>query len=95
MSKNRVSEAVARPARTGVQATPAFLLVWLVDENIWNMNDETFTVMTILVTMLFSFIQTAIENLKGKAFLRNIPPASAPITDTDETQTPGANEAGL
>ena len=91
MSKTRVSEAVARPARTGTQATPAFLITWLVDENIYNMNDETFAVVTVLLTMLFSFLQTGFENWKGRAFLRNIPPADAPVTDTDETQVPGGD----
>lgn len=76
--KRRVPEKVARPTRTAVQGTPAFLIVWMIDENFWNMNDQTFGVMVLLLTGLFSFLQTAYEDAKKVGFMREVPPTTVP-----------------
>jgi hypothetical protein len=79
--RKKVNEAVARPARTAVQATPAFLITSFIDSTIWDMNDETFGLVVLILTTVFSFVQTAIENSRGKGLMRNVPPKEAPVID--------------
>lgn len=70
MSTAYVSEAVARPVRTAVQATPAWIMTEAIDSFVYDMNDRQYGVLVLLITMLIGFIQTLIESKIGKAFLR-------------------------
>lgn len=83
MSKTRISEAVARPLRTAPQGGAAWAFTEGIDAFIYDMNDRQYGISIVLLTMLFSFIQTAIENGIGKAFLRSVPPYSTPVVDDD------------
>lgn len=78
--RKKVSESVARPARTAIQATPAFILTQLVD-SFYNLNDTQFGLVVLVLTALISYVQTEIENHTGKGLLRNVPPTDAPVVD--------------
>ena len=80
---NTVSEAVARPVRTATQGGLAWALVETTDAFIWNMDDRQYGVAIVLLGILFSFIQTAIEDGIGKAFLRDLPPQPQPILEDE------------
>lgn len=84
-TKPTVSEVLARPLRTAPQGGAAWAVTEGVDAFIWNMDDRQYGILVVLLTMLFSFVQAAIENGIGKAFLRTLPDHPQPITDTDAT----------
>lgn len=82
MSNTIVSEAVARPVRTAVQATPAWAITEGIDAFLWDMSDRQYGIAVILFTMLIGFVQNAIENGIGKAFLRDTRVTDVPAVDT-------------
>ncbi len=75
---NQITEKAARPARTLMQASPAFATTEGIDAWLYDMNDRQYGVTIILLTMLFSFFQTAYEDYKGRAVLRNVTPNGVP-----------------
>ncbi len=75
---SQITEKVARPGRTLMQASPAFAVTEGIDAWVYDMNDRQYGVTIILLTMLFSFIQTAYEDYKGRAVLRNVTPQGVP-----------------
>lgn len=77
-----ISEAIARPVRTAVQGGPAWVITEFVDAWFYDMSDRQYGVLVLLLTMLIGYIQTAVENAKGKGFLRAVPSAKVPIADT-------------
>lgn len=83
-TNKKVSEAVARPVRTAVQAAPAWVITEFVDAWLFDMDERQFGVLVLLLTMLFAWIQAAIENAKGVGFLRSVPPTKVAITDTPQ-----------
>lgn len=78
MSK-QVSAAVSRPARTALQATPAFAIVAFADAWIYNMSDTQFGAAVGLLTVVLGVIQNATENRLGKGLLRRVPPTTDPV----------------
>lgn len=66
----RISEPKARTVRTAIQASPALAIVEGIDAWYYDMNDRQYGVSVILLTMLFSFLQTTYEDYKGRALLR-------------------------
>lgn len=85
MTKHKsVNEPVARGTRTIIQATPAYLIALLID-SFWNMDDNQFGIVVLLLTAAVSFIQTAVENYTGKGLLRHVPPTASPVVDNDGT----------
>lgn len=66
----RISEPKARTVRTAMQASPAFAIVEGIDAWVYDMNDRQYGAAIILLTMLFSFLQTTYEDYKGRAILR-------------------------
>lgn len=78
--RKQVSESVARPARTAIQATPAFLITQLIDA-FYDLNDTQFGLVVLILTALISFVQTEIENQAGKGLLRSVPPTKSPVVD--------------
>lgn len=80
MSKTRISEAVARPLRTAPQGGAAWALTEGIDAFLWDMNDRQYGILVVLLTMVFSFIQVAIEDGISKAFLRNVTD-TVPVVD--------------
>lgn len=80
-TNGKVSQVVARPIRTAVQGTPAYVIVYFL--NVWHipsMNPEQFGGSVLFLTLLFSLLQPLIENKIGKGFLRTVPSQSvAPV----------------
>lgn len=83
-SKVTVSESVARAGRTAPQGGLAWAISEGIDAFFYDMSDRQYGVLIVLLTMLFAFIQSAIENGIGRAFLRNVPPTKSPVVDDDE-----------
>lgn len=81
MATNKVSEALARPVRTGLQGTPAWVITEGIDAWVYDMNDRQYGVLVLLLTMLVGWMQTAYENHVGKGLLRQVPPTEAPVVD--------------
>lgn len=77
----RVPWSVAGPARTLIQAAPAAAVVEFVDAFVHDMSDRQYAALVVLLTMLLGAVQGAVENWKGKAILRQIPPLEVPIVD--------------
>lgn len=74
-SDTQVSEAIARPVRTLVQAAPAGVITEFIDAFLWDMSDRQYAALVVLLTLVISFGQNAWENSRGKGlFLRNVPP---------------------
>lgn len=94
-----VSEATARAGRTAPQGGLAWALTEGVDAFFYDMTDRQYGVLIVLLTIVFAFVQAAIENGIGKALLRNVPPFDAPVADADETpvveDVDGKHEAGV
>lgn len=82
-----VPSAVARTARTGIQAAPAWAVVEGIDAFFYDLNDRQFGIAVILLTMLFSFIQNTIENGIGKGLFR-LPTAETPVLGDRNEVTP-------
>lgn len=76
-----VSEVLARPVRTAVQGTPAWIITEMVDAFLVDLTDRQYGILVLFLTMVFSFVQTAIENKTGKGLLRKVPPTEAPVVD--------------
>lgn len=81
MPGTTVSEAVARPARTAIQSTPAFALIELLEAfEVYDFTDRQYGVTLMVLTAIVSFIQNKIENNRGKGFfLRSVPPLAVPV----------------
>lgn len=77
----RVSEALARPIRTGMQATPAWVITEGIDALVWDMTDRQFGAVMGILTLVIGWVQVTVENAKGKAILRAVPPKQAPVID--------------
>lgn len=86
MTTSKVSEALARPARTAGQGTAGWVGTEFIDAFIYNMNDRQYGILVVVLTIVFGWIQVVVENYLGKAFLRRIPAVEVPVTDTDETK---------
>lgn len=78
-----VSEAVARPVRTAVQMAPSAVATELIDIFLYDMDERGYMAVFAALTLLFGWIQTAVENYNGKGFLRNVPPVTSPVVDND------------
>lgn len=63
--------AAKRPIRTATQGAPAWILTEAIDSMLWDMDDRQYGVMVLLLTMVISYAQTAIENWHGSGFLRD------------------------
>lgn len=85
MAHTTVSEAIARPLRTAPQGGLAWAVTEGIDAFIVDMDERQYGVLIVLLTMVFSFVQTAIENGIGKAFLRRLPATEQPIVDEEST----------
>lgn len=70
-------EAINRPARTAVQAAPAWMVTEFVDAWLYDMSDRQFGALVALLTFLFAYGQVIIENKVGKGLLREVPPNDA------------------
>lgn len=92
MSRIRVSEALARPTRTLVQAAPAGALTEFTDVFIYDMNDRQYAALVVVLTLLFGWGQVLVENAKGVGFLRRVPtpPQKAEVPVIDDNKAPNS-----
>lgn len=77
----QVSEAVSRPVRTLTQAVPSLAITEFVDAFFYDMTDRQYAALAALLLIVFSFVQAAVENGIGKAFMRALPPYQTPVVD--------------
>jgi hypothetical protein len=76
----RVSEAVARPVRTAIQAAPAAAITEFVDAFIYDLNDRQYGALLVLLTLVIAWVQAAYENSRGKAlWFRKVGPTTSPV----------------
>lgn len=76
----RISEKLARPGRTALQASPALVIVELIDSTVWDMTNRQYGALVAALTMIFSYILVVVENYKGKAILRESAEPKVPVT---------------
>lgn len=81
MAKKRISTTVSGPTRTAVQYVPAFVFTEAVDAFIVNLDEKQYAALAGLLLLVFSWSQNLYENVKGKGFLRDVPPKDAPLPD--------------
>lgn len=76
----RVSEALARPARTAIQAAPAAAITEFVDAFFYDMADKQYAALLVMLTLLFGWLQAAYENAQGKGlWFRKVGSTTAPV----------------
>lgn len=88
-----VSDTVARTTRTAGQLIPAVVFTDVVDTFIVDLTDRQYGVFLAALTLLISWGQNAIENYRGKGFLREMPPPQVPIIDDGIEDVEGRHEA--
>lgn len=74
-----VSQAVARPVRTGTQFVAAAVLVEFTDSFFVDLTDRQYAAALGLLTMVIGYLQVLVENRFGKAFLRKPEPPARPV----------------
>lgn len=76
-----VSEVVARPARTAIQSGPGWVIIEVIEAyDLYDFTDRQYGVTLLILTVLASVIQNAVENHRGKGlFLRSVPPVNVPV----------------
>lgn len=84
-----VSEAVARPARTGVQMGLGAVLVEFADAFGLGLDDRQYAVSVVLAGLVVGFLQVVAENRYGAGLLRRVMPTRVPAVDKP------AGDAGL
>lgn len=73
MSTTKVSQAVARPARTAVQMVPSAVVTEFIDAFVHNLSDKQYAALAALLLLVFGYVQVLVENGIGKGFLRTVP----------------------
>jgi hypothetical protein len=77
-----VSQSVARPVRTTVQGGAAFAVTEFIDAfGIVQMDERQYGACAVILTIVFSWAQTLIENGLGKGFLRRVPGTKVDVID--------------
>lgn len=78
----RVSETLARPARTGGQLGIAYAIMAAV-QSFHHFTPEQFGALLGLLGLVVGAVQVAVENKLGVALLRTVAPKSTPIVDEE------------
>jgi hypothetical protein len=81
MAMSKVSEALARPTRTGTQFGAAEILVQFVEAFLRDLNEAQHVALVGVLTLVVGTIQVLIENKTGVGFLRQVPPTEVPVID--------------
>lgn len=68
-----LSDKVALPLRTSIQLVVASAVVEFTDAVIVDMDDRAYQASVVLLTIVISVVQNAIEARKGKALLKTDP----------------------
>lgn len=64
--------AVARPLRTAIQASPAWVITECIDAFIYDMSDRQFGALMGLLLVLVSWTQVLVENKAGVGLFRDV-----------------------
>lgn len=95
MSKTTVSEPIGRTVRTAGQLAPAAVITELVDVFFVNLDERGYAAVLAGLTLVFTYVQNAVENSKGKGWwFRQVPPTDVPVVDEtskNEVQVAGEN----
>lgn len=76
----RLSAAVTRPTRTGVQGGAAYaVLEFLVAFNLIALDGRQWAISMVVLTAVVSWLQNLAENRFGHGFLRAVPPTDEPV----------------
>jgi hypothetical protein len=78
---NTVSDAVARPARTGLQGGAGWVVAEFIDAFLWDMDDRQYGIAVVVLGSVISWIQNTVENHYGKGLLRQVPEPDPPVVD--------------
>lgn len=85
MMATRISEVVARPARGAGQGGAGWIVTETIEAfGIYDFTEKQYGLSVFILGVVFSFLQTLIENRLGKAFLRQIPPKDSPLSSSVE-----------
>lgn len=80
----RISAAVARPARTAGQGGLGFAVMAVI-QSFHHFTPEQYGALLLLFTIVFGWAQVLIENRLGKGILREVPPKTEPIVDSNDS----------
>lgn len=64
---------IAGPVRTAVQMAPAAVITEFIDVFFYDFDERQYAVVGALLTLVLSFTQNLVEELKGRAFLKEHP----------------------
>lgn len=81
MSSRRVSDAVARPARTTVQMGLGAVIVEFLAAFWLTFDERQYAISVVVAGIVVGFLQVLIENRTGAALLRRVPPVKVPLAD--------------
>lgn len=70
----------ARGARTALQGGAGYVVAELIDTFL-ALSDSQLALLAVILTALFSWVQTTVEDYIGKALLREVPEADQPVAD--------------
>jgi hypothetical protein len=76
----------ARGARTAIQGGAGYLVAELIDTFV-DLDKTQLALVAVLLTALFSWVQTAVEDYTGKALLREIPEPNQPVADNERGES--------
>ena len=87
MTKHRAKKTEVRPsrargARTALQGGAGYAVAEFVDAVIYDMPGSGVALLAVILTALFSWAQTTVEDAVGVALLRDVPEPDAPVADT-------------
>ena len=81
MTKKKTAPATARGTRTGVQGGVAGAIVALLASFGLELTETQVGLAIVILTALFSYVQTVVEDHYGKALLREVPEGDQPVAD--------------
>jgi hypothetical protein len=86
MSTSNISEAIARPVRTAGQLASSAVVVEFIDSFAYDLNEKQYAAAIAFLALVVGWVQVLIENRRGKALLRQVPPTTAPVVDVEPAQ---------
>lgn len=79
---SKISQSIARPARTAGQGGLAYAIVEVIDAFGAGFTGRQYGALLLLLTIVVGALQVVVENRLGRALLRYIPPTDAPLVDS-------------